>query len=92
MPRGVYPRQPRVSTVRIIPKVRLSAKERSSLELPKEPIEVLTDDDPTLGNVLKRITLTYNEREDHADKASYLKYLYEALDDIDDSMKTDEEV
>jgi hypothetical protein len=92
MPRGIYPRrQARVSTVRIIPKAKLSAKERSSLELPKEPIEVLTDEDPTLGNVLKRITVTYNQREDQADRANYLRYLYEALEDIDDKMRDDEE-
>jgi hypothetical protein len=80
-----------VSTVSVIPKARLSAKERNSVELPKLPLEVLTDEDPTLGNVLKRITVTYNEREDQADRANYLKYLYEALEDIDDKMRDDEE-
>jgi len=96
MPRGVYPRHPRrkaakagVSTFTMVPKL---AKARRPVELPKEPVEVLTEDDPTLGNVIKRITNTYNDREDQADRANYLKYLYEALDDIDDSVKTDEEV
>jgi hypothetical protein len=90
MPRGIYPRRPKAHVHKVKPEPKSANGQRPAL--PREPIEVLTDEDPTLGNILKRITITYNEREDQADRANYLKYLYEALEDIDDSLKTDEEV
>jgi len=52
-------------------------------------LEILTDDDPTLGGVIKMVTEKYREANSPAEKANFLKKIYLALEEIENSLLED---
>jgi translation initiation factor 2 beta subunit (eIF-2beta)/eIF-5 len=87
-PRGVYDR----TTIRRknFPTGTPKKKEKVVVRENIPAIEVLTDDDPTLGNVIKHITEQYHKQDTPGDKADYLARVYESMWHIDGSLGDDE--
>lgn len=63
------------------------SKEQKAKPSPERKLEILTNEDPTLGNVIDRITEKYKGMDSPYHRADYLKRLYAALYDIDQELE-----